>query len=212
MNSRLRSLAVLALVLAAPVAGAQSINRSATGLASATQTLTFEGQSGAVGSQFAAQGVTFGSGAYFDASGYFSGSGGAGTAVNNFGSGIVNPIDIFFTNAIQGVAFQFITNPGTTTFTALLGGSTVSTFSASTDLNGWFGNATEFYGFDNTVVLDQIQINVNPGDDNNNGALALDNLETGALATPEPASMTLVATGLIGIFGVARRRRNRSAV
>ena len=208
MNSRLRSLAVLALVLAAPVAGAQSINRSATGLASATQTLTFEGQSGAVGSQYAAQGVTFGSGAFFDASGYFSGSGGASNAVNNFGGGIVNPIDIFFTNAIQGVAFQFITNPGTTTFTALLGGSTVSTFSASTDLNGWFGNATEFYGFDNTVVLDQIQIHVNTGD----GVLVLDNLETGALATPEPASMTLVATGLIGIFGVARRRRNRSAV
>ena len=211
MNSRLRSLAVLALVLAAPVAGAQSINRSATGLASATQTLTFEGQSGAVGSQYAAQGVTFGSGAFFDSYGYFSGSGGAGTAVNNFGNGVVNPIDIFFTNAIQGVAFQFITNPGTTTFTALLGGSTVSTFSASTDLNGWFGNATEFYGFDNTVALDQIQINVNTAD-GNNGALALDNLETGALATPEPASMTLVATGLIGIFGVARRRRNRSAV
>ena len=207
MYSRLRSLAVLVLVLAAPVAGAQSINRSATGLASATQTLTFEGQSGAVGSQYAAQGVTFGSGAFFDASGYFSGSGGAQNAVNNFGNGVVNPIDIFFTNAIQGVAFQFITNPGTTTFTALLAGSTVSTFSASTDLNGWFNNATEFYGFDNTVGLDQIQINV-AGD----GAFALDNLQTGVVASPEPASMTLVATGLIGMFGVARRRRNRSVV
>ena len=208
MYSRLRSLAVLVLVLAAPVAGAQSINRSATGLASATQTLTFEGQSGAVGSQYSAQGVTFGSGAFFDASGYFSGSGGAQTSVNNFGGGIVNPIDIFFTSAIQGAAFQFITNPGTTTFTALLGGSTVSTFTASTDLNGWFGNATEFYGFDNSVALDQIQINVG----NDDGALVLDNLQTGVVSTPEPASMTLVATGLIGMFGVARRRRNRSVV
>lgn len=28
------------------------------------------------------------------------------------------------------------------------------------------------------------------------------------VATPEPAGMTLVATGLIGVFGIARRKRN----
>ncbi|MEO8334297.1 MAG: hypothetical protein ABI664_04965 [bacterium] len=28
------------------------------------------------------------------------------------------------------------------------------------------------------------------------------------VATPEPAEMTLVATGLIGVFGIARRKRD----
>lgn len=34
-------------------------------------------------------------------------------------------------------------------------------------------------------------------------------LEVNAVATPEPASMTLIATGLVGVFGFERRRRNR---
>jgi PEP-CTERM motif len=34
-------------------------------------------------------------------------------------------------------------------------------------------------------------------------------LQVNAVATPEPASMTLIATGLVGVFGFARRKRNK---
>ena len=34
-------------------------------------------------------------------------------------------------------------------------------------------------------------------------------LEVNAVATPEPASLTLIATGLVGVLGFTRRKRNR---
>ena len=210
MYNRIRSLAVLALVMAAPVAGAQQINRAATGLAAPAYTLDFEGQGAgtAATTQYTGQGVFFGARSFYTNSGYFAGSGGGDVAVNNFEDGNLTsaPLDIFFTQAVRGAAFQFITNSGTSTFTALLAGNVVSSFSGSTDTNGEV--ATEWYGFDNTIAFDQIQVQA--GGVNN--AYALDNLQVGVVATPEPASMTLVATGLIGMFGVARRRRNRVAV
>ena len=212
MRSRFRSFAVLALVVVAPVAGAQAINRAASGLAAPAQTITFEGQANgaSANTQYSGQGVTFGPNLYYTTNGYFSGTGGATTALNNFTPAGCNtcasPTDIFFSSAVQGAAFQFITNPGTSTFTALLNGNLVYAFSGTTDTNGTI--TAEWYGFDNTIAFDQI--NIQSGGVNN--AFALDNLQTGVVATPEPASMTLVATGLIGMFGFARRRRNRAAV
>ena len=209
MYNRIRSLAVLALVMAAPAAGAQQINRAATGLAAPAFTIDFEGQSGgsAATTQYTGQGVFFGARSFYTNSDYFAGSGGGAVAVNNFEDGNLTsaPLDIFFTQAVKGAAFQFITNSGTSTFTALLAGNVVSSFSGSTDTNGEF--TTEWYGFDNTIAFDEIQVQAPY-----NYAYAVDNLQVGVVATPEPASMTLVATGLIGMFGVARRRRNRAAV
>ena len=209
MHSRFRSLAVLALVMAAPAAGAQAINRAAAGLASPAQTIDFESQApGSAGTQYTGQGVFFGPNLFYNNFSFYSGAGGGVTSLSNFltACSCSTPTDIFFTTAVQGAAFQFITNSGTSTFTALLGGTTVSSFSASTDLAG--ETTPQWYGFDNTIAFDQI--NIASGGSNN--AFALDNLQVGVVATPEPASMTLVATGLIGMFGVARRRRNRAAV
>ena len=218
MLSRFRSFAVLALVVVAPVAGGQAINRATSGLAAPAQTITFETQANgtSANTQYSGGGVTFGPNQFYTADGYFSNSGGGQTLLTNYPQAQCNctsPTDIFFSSPVQGAAFQYITFPGVSTFTALLNGYVVSVFSGTTDLAGM--STAEWYGFDNTIEFDQINIqsggpNVNSGTSDN--AFALDNLQVGVVATPEPASMALVATGLIGIFGLARRRRNRAAV
>ena len=213
MFSRFPSIAGLALVLAAPAAGAQAIIAAGSGLASPAQTITFEGQTaGSVANtQYSGVGVTFGPNLSYNTSGYFSATGGARASLDNFSAvggcgACATPTDIFFSTAINGAAFQFITNSGTSTFTALLAGNSVYAFSAATSTAGI--NTVQWYGFDTTISFDQI--NIQSG--GSNSAFALDNLETGAVSAPEPASLTLLATGLVGMFGVARRRRNRAAV
>ncbi len=109
---------------------------------------------------------------------------------------------------MNGAAFQFITNSGTTTFTALLGGSSVFSFTANTNQDG--RTTPQWYGFDSSIAFDQVEFNTS---NTLNNAFALDNLEVGSAAvtgTPEPASITMLATGLLGLVGVARaRRKNR---
>jgi hypothetical protein len=184
-------------VACSPVAAGE-INSDASGLASPAYTITFDEYSIVQGTpitnQYASLGASFSSGIYFDPQpGFFPTH-----SLGNFGEaeGETTPIFIYFTTPQTDAALQFITNPGTSTFTALLGGNVVDSFSASTS------TSLLYYGFTGEL-FDTIQIDV--GGENN--ATLFDNLQLGETGTiPEPATCTLIGVGLAALAFVRRRR------
>jgi hypothetical protein len=199
--------AVLAGVTIAGAAQAQTIQGASTGLSSPAATITFEGlgNNTSITAQYAALGVIFGSDWYSSISGYFYGTGGGVTSASNFQPCCTSPLDIFFTQAVQGAAFQYGSNLGLSTFTAFLNGNVVSHFTTITSTSGF--DTPQYWGFDNSVKLDAIRIDAFTGND----AFTIDNLQVGVTATPEPATLALLGTGFAGVFGVVQRRRRRKA-
>ena len=65
---------------------------------------------------------------------------------------------------------------------------------------------TAFYGITDATAFNTVSFSVA-----GNGLIAIDDVSStapvGVTATPEPASIALVATGLLGVAGVVRRRR-----
>jgi hypothetical protein len=200
----MRSVRALLLFLAVsslPIAAGQ-IAGSATGLASPAYTITFEEypivQNTPITTQYASLGASFSSGIYYDPQpGFFPDH-----SLGNFAfvDDVVQttPVFISFTSPQTDAALQLITNPGTTTFTAMLGANTVDSFSASTSL------AILYYGFTGEL-FDSIRIDVG-GDDN---ATLFDNLELGGAAVPEPGTVGLLGVGLVGLAFVRKRLASR---
>jgi hypothetical protein len=67
--------------------------------------------------------------------------------------------------------------------------------------------ASNFIGWQDAGGIDRVVLTRN----SYNVSTNVDDIQFGStvVSTPEPASMVLLATGLLGVFGVARRKRNR---
>ena len=194
-------LGLLILLASACVTRADPIIGASSGLTTYVELITFdEGELAdltIVTDQFQHLGVTFDPpGDIQSVAGYPNFD---GRWLNNFnvdGSGVANnPFSIHFEDIVTAATFALITNPGMTTFTALLDGMIVESFMAATT----FDNAFNYFGFEN-IKFDEIQI-LAPG----NGALGIDNLAY--LPLPAPVWMLLAALSALGIVGIWRRRR-----
>ena len=100
-----------------------------------------------------------------------------------------------FATAINSFGFLGLTNGGAINFT---------TGNGSASAPFVFNGTATFYGITDVTPFSSVQINV-AGD----GYIALDDVSY-TTTTPEPTSLALVAAGLLGTIGYARRRRTQS--
>lgn len=107
----------------------------------------------------------------------------------------------FSASPVDYVGFRDIDHAGTNIVVTFVGGAT-TTFSIETTV--FSGNSAEFTGI---FKNDMPRITLVQLDASGDGSWGIDNIEYGSSAVPVPAAAWLFGSGLIGLVGVARRRK-----
>jgi hypothetical protein len=194
------ALAAFGTLCAARTASAEVIE-SATGLASPSQTVTFDEislpQDSLIANNYSSYGVTF-DGVIYDP--YpFGDNNFPGNVMSNFipGHPVNNPVTIHFASPVTAADVQLHTQTGTTTLTALLNGDVVDSHAFSTNLS-----SGDYFGFAGET-FNALQVFVSSSDNGFEGK----NLQ---YAVPEPGTLTLLISALLGLAGAFYLRRRRA--
>ena len=190
---------ILTVVATTTGVSAATLDSAASGIAAPTTTITFNEVALATGdsvtNQFAGFGVTFTPGvSYFSSVSprpNFSGA----AAIDFFGA----PVSIKFGQAVTDMSAAMTANFGGATFTTFLNGVQVEEFTSSLDLS-----ANNFYGFTGSL-FDEVALTPT-----GSTSVAIDNLSFTVAPVPVPASLPLLAAGLLGI-GIMARRHQKEA-
>jgi hypothetical protein len=114
-------------------------------------------------------------------------------------------VSIRFGTPVTAAALALQSNPGTTTFTALLNGVIVESFATGTTLSFLpdLSHASDFYGFSG-ILFDELTISNDF--ESEFGIFQIDNVQY--TAVPEPTALLLLGAGLATL---AARRSRRTA-
>lgn len=196
-----KTLAAATFMAISVTSGAQAVTviNATSGLAAPDRLVTFDevpvADNTAVTTQYASEGVTFSAGVRLETAA-FGFANMSGRKLANFFP-VTNSFSIFFASDVTDATLAFATFPGTSTFTALLDGTVVESFSAST---GLFGTQNVF-GFTD-ILFDEIAITSGGF----SGVAVFDTVAFNVSQVPVPASLPLMFGGL-AVFASIRARR-----